>query len=146
MENARNKTQDYVINKHKSKNYFDRFTKMNIYSYTKDNKVYLGGKPAEIYSLFNGNTSGNKNKIKNNDNIPDEIVDQSTLQYYIILGIQDFYYNYYLPLEEKNKSLKEEIKMLHTMMKNSKKKNDERYDVLTKNLETLGKFVNNIKK
>ena len=50
MENLRNKTQN--LKNKKNKDYFNRFNKLNIYSYTRDNKIYLGAKPEEIYSLF----------------------------------------------------------------------------------------------
>ena len=146
MENIRNKS----INLSK-KNYFDRFTKLNVHSYTKSNdkKINLGCKPTEVYSLFNGNTSSIKKTLgKEQDYLhPEEItIDQSTLQYYVILAMQDFYQNYYIPIFEENKSLKEQITMLQTMMVNNKKKNDERFTVLTENLELLAQHINDIKK
>lgn len=136
MENLRNKTQENVINKQKTKEYLQRFTKLNVYSYTKpnDNKVYVGSKPTEVYSLFNGNTSSNKKAASKEFpeyTHPDEIVtDQSTLQYYIILALQDFYYNYYMPLSD-------ELARTQSMVNILKKKNDERFEVLTRNLEAL---------
>jgi hypothetical protein len=60
MDNLRNKTQ-YI--KNKNKNYFERFTKLNVYSYTSDQKINLECKPAEVISLFNANTSTQK-KLK----------------------------------------------------------------------------------
>ena len=49
MENIRNKSTNLS-----KKKYFDRFTKLNVYSYTKpnDKKINLGCKPTEVYSLF----------------------------------------------------------------------------------------------
>ena len=131
MENLRNKTQNLKDNKI-SKDYFNRFYKLNIYSYTKDNKIYLGAKPEEVYSLFSGNTSSIKKDIKDTM-LPQELtIDQSTLQYYMILALQDFYYNYHLPLYEE--------------LKRTKKKNDERFETIRVNLETMTKHINNIKK
>ena len=146
MENIRNKSAN--ISK---KKYFERFTKLNVYSYTKpnDKKINLGCKPTEIYSLFNGNTSSIKKTLNKEQSYihPEEVtVDQSTLQYYVILALQDFYHNYYIPLSEENIVLKEQISMMQTMMLNNKKKNDERFTVLTQNLEILAQYINDIKK
>ena len=145
MENIRNKSSN--LNK---KKYFDRFTKLNVYSYTKpnDKKINLGCKPTEVYSLFNGNTSSIKKILgKEQDYLhPDEVtIDQSALQYYVILALQDFYQNYYIPLSDENKGLKEHLSMLQTMMLNNKKKNDERFTVLTENLELLAQHINDKK-
>ena len=99
--------------------------------------------------MFNGNTSSIKKTIgKEQEYIhPEEVtIDQSALQYYVILALQDFYQSYYLPLSEENKALKEQITMLQTMMINNKKKNDERFIVLTENLELLAQHINDIKK
>lgn len=129
MENLRNKTQEYIINQKNAKDYFDRFTKLNVYSYTKpnDTKLYIGCKSTEVYSLFNGNTSSSKKTASKTDKTeyvnPESIViDQSSLQYYLILGLQDLYFNYYEPLAEENKTLKDNITMMQTMMINNKKK------------------------
>jgi hypothetical protein len=145
MENLRNKSQE--INK---KDYFKRFIKLNVFSYTKpnDNKIYIGAKPTEVFSLFKGNTNSTKKAINESNYVhPDDVfIDQSALQYYIILGLQDFYFNYYNSMLEENRTLKEEISKIQSMLKIFKKKNDERFDVLTKNLETLARHINNIKK
>ena len=91
MESLRNNTLENILNKHRIKDYFYRFTKLNVYSYTKsgDKKINLGCKPTEVYSLFNGNTSTNKRTIFKEEATtlhPDEvIVDQSTLQYLLYL-------------------------------------------------------------
>ena len=121
------------IRKKGKKDYFNRFVKLNIYSYTKgDKKIYLGAKPEEVFSLFNGNTSSIKKEIgKENNNIDDKSIDQSTLQYYLILALQDFYQNYYIPLAEDNKALKEDINMLQHILKDIKKKNNDRFDYIT---------------
>ena len=66
-------------------------------------------------------------------------IDQSTLQYYIILALQDFYFNYHLPLVEGNKGLKDK-------MNEMKKKNDKRFNIIKDNLEIMAKHINNIKK
>ena len=63
MVNLGNKTQN-LKDKKIAKDYFNRFNKLNIYSYTKDNKIYLGAKPEEVYSVFNGNTSRIKKDMK----------------------------------------------------------------------------------
>ena len=144
MENLRNKSQE--INK---KGFFKRFIKLNVFSYTKpnDNKIYIGAKPTEAFSLFNGNTNSIEKAINESNYVhPDDVViDQSALQYYIILGLQDFYCNYYNSIVEENRTLKEELSKIHSMLKNVKKKNDQRFDVLAKNLETLARHINNIK-
>ena len=131
MENIRNKTKNI-----KSKDYFKRFTKLNIYSFTKldDKKIYIGSKPDEVYSLFNGNTSSIKQEINikkliNNDELT---IDQSVLQYYMILALQDFHINYYLPLVEENINLKEDINELISLIKEVKQKNDKRIDFIIK--------------
>ena len=150
MQNIRNKSQ-HILNRRKEKKYFERFTKLNVYTYTKpnDKKINLGCKPTEVYSLFNGNTSSSKKALGKEENtsiLPEDVtIDQSTLQYYIILALQDFYHNYYIPLSEENNALKEELTMMRTMMINNKKKNDERFEVLAKNIETLGKVINHLK-
>ena len=137
MQNLRNKSQ------RKDKKYFERFTKLNVYTYTKlnDKKINLGCKPTEVYSLFNGNTSSSKKTLDKEDNTPilpeDVTIDQSTLQYYIILALQDFYHNYYMPLSEENQVLKEELTMMRTLLISNKKKNDERFEVLAKNIDTI---------
>ena len=137
MHNPRNKTS-YI--KNKKKDYFKRFTNLDIFSYIKDDRIYLGAKPEEVYALFNGNTSSIKKQPKSETrntlySAEGIAIDQSTLQYYMILGLQDFYYNYHLPLLEENKKL-------HARLDAIKKKNDERYEILTKNLEMLCKHVN----
>lgn len=133
MNNLRSKTE-YV--KSKQKNYMERFSKVNIGSYTKDGKIHIGCKPTELYSLFNGNTSSIKKSMKNDIQAqkPDDmqalaakqhdiVIDQSTLQYYIILGMQDMYYNYLLPLQNENKTLKD-------IFEKHKKKCNSRFDFL----------------
>ena len=60
-------------------------------------KINLGCKPTELYSLFNGNTSSIKKTLGKEQEYlhPEDItIDQSALQYYIILALQDFYQNY----------------------------------------------------
>ena len=60
MENIRNKANNIY-----PKDYFDRFTMLSVYSFTKpnDKKIYIEPKPDEIYSLFNRNTSSIKKEI-----------------------------------------------------------------------------------
>ena len=130
MENLKNKSQNL-----KSKDYFKRFTKLNIYSYTRpdDKKIYLGADPKEVYSLFNGNTSSDKKEIKKEikkeQTIPTNVtIDQSAIQYYIILALQDFYQNYHLPLVEENKALRDRLD-------NLKKKNDERFEFIINSMK-----------
>ena len=99
--------------------------------------------------MFNGNTSSIKKTLgKEQDHLhPDEVtIDQSASQYYLILALQDFYQNYYIPLSDENKGLKEQLSMLQTMIINNKKKNDERFRVLTENLEVIAEHINYIKK
>ena len=129
MENLRNKSRNI-----KSKDYFERFTKLNVYSFTKpnDKKIFIGPKPDEVYSLFNGNTSTIKQEINIKKLLKDDItIDQSTLQYYMILALQDFHSNYYLPLVEENNSLKADIDNLKSIIMDIKHKNDKRFEYLT---------------
>ena len=130
MENLKNKSQNL-----KSKDYFKRFTKLSIYSYTRtdDKKIYLGADPKEVYSLFNGNTSSDKKELKKEQHkehfIPTNVtIDQSAIQYYIILALQDFYQNYHLPLVEENKALRDKLD-------NLKKKNDERFEFIINSMK-----------
>ena len=89
----------------KEKNYLDRFIRLNVYSHMRDNRPCLKIKPEEIYEVFKGNASGKDAHI----------IDQSALQYYMILGLQDFYQNHFLPLRDENITLKEEVKKLSTI-------------------------------
>ena len=58
-------------------------------------------------------------------NNKDEInIDQSTLQYYMILALQDFHSNYYQPLVEENKSLKADIDNLKSIIMEIKLDNE----------------------
>jgi len=103
-------------------------------------KINLGCKPADVFSLFNGNTSTQKKTKDEVMIIQDDVkIDQSTLQYYIILALQDFYFNYHLSLVEENKVLLDKINLM-------KKKNDDRFRILKENLEVITQHVNNIKK
>ena len=54
----------------KEKKYLDRFNRLNVYSYIKDNKVHLGIKPEEVYELFNGNACGEKKGKDDKENKP----------------------------------------------------------------------------
>ena len=123
MHSPRNKSKRL-----KEKNYLDRFNKLSVYSYIRDNKIYLGVKPEDVYELF-FNVCGR---------VADKgicSVDQSALQYYMIIGLQDFYQNHYLPLRDENIVLKEELDKTQTMLMNLKKKNDERFEIIMKHLE-----------
>jgi len=63
----------------KEKNYLDRFNKLSVYSYVRNDKICLGVKPEEVSKLFS-NACGRERCS----------VDQSAMQYYMILGLQDF--------------------------------------------------------
>ena len=97
----------------KEKNYLERFNKLSVYSYVRNDKVCLGVKPEEISELFYHACGRERCSI-----------DQSVIQYYMILGLQDFYQNHFLPLRG---MMKEELEKTQTMLINLKKKNDERY-------------------
>ena len=86
----------------KEKKYLDRFNKLNVSPYIRDNKVHLGIKPEVAYELFNGNAYGEKKRKDDNKENRATTVDQSALQYYIVLGLQDFYQNHFLPLRDEN--------------------------------------------
>jgi len=53
----------------------------------------------------------------------------------MILGLQDFYQNHFLPMRDENIVLKEELDKTQTMSMNLKKKNDERFEIIMKHLE-----------
>ena len=112
----------------KEKKYFDRFNKLNVYSYVRDNKIYLGVKPEEVFELFS-NACGRVTDKGEKPGYPCS-VDQSALQYYMILELQDFYQNHFLPLRDENIVLKEELEKTQTMLMNLKKKNDERFEFI----------------
>ena len=69
-------------------------------------------------------------------------IDQSTLQFYMILGMQDFYQNYHLPMKDEIISLREELDKTQSMLMNYKKKNDERFDIIMKHLEVITERIN----
>ena len=69
-------------------------------------------------------------------------IDQSALQYYMILGRQDFYQNCYLPLRDENITSKEELDKTQSMLMNYKKKNDERFDVIIEHIGALAAQMN----
>ena len=71
----------------KEKKYLERFSKLNIYSFIENEKVSLGVKPEELNELFSNACGKGIHSIN-----------QSTLQYYMILGLQDFYQNHFLRL------------------------------------------------
>ena len=89
----------------------------------RDNKIYLGVKPEDVYELF----SNACERITGKGICS---VDQSALQYYMIIGLQDFYQNHYLPLRDENIVLKEELDKTQTMLMNLKKSNDERFEFI----------------
>ena len=76
----------------KEKNYFGRFNKLNVYSHVKDNKIHVGVTLRKYMRYLMVMHVGMRvaGGIKT--------IDQSTLQYYMILGMQDFHQNHYLPL------------------------------------------------
>ena len=90
----------------KEKNYFGRFNRLNVYSHVKDNKIHLGIRPEEVYEVFNGNACGIKKSIGEGNIEGITSIDQSSLQYYLILALQDFHQNYFLPLRDENIILK----------------------------------------
>ena len=88
MHSPRNKSKRL-----KEKKYFDRFNKLNVYSYVRDNKIYLGVMPENVYELFS-NACGRKKGIREDDSKDKKdqgsctsTIDQSALQYYMILGM-----------------------------------------------------------
>jgi len=120
----------------KEKKYLDRFIRLNVYSYMRDNRPCLRIKPEEVHEVFKGNASGKYAQL----------IDQSALQYYMILGLQDFYQNHFIPLRDENTPLKEELDKTQTMLMNYKKKNDERFGFLSglvmKQIEAITMQVN----
>ena len=108
----------------KEKKYLDRFIRLNVYSHMRDNRPCLKIKPEEIHEVFKGNASGKDAHI----------IDQSALQYYMILGLQDFYQNHFLPLRDEVVTLKDEVSKTQIMLMNYKKKNDERFEFVMKTL------------
>ena len=61
----------------KEKKCLERFNKLNIYSFIENDKVFLGIKPEELNELFS-NACGKRERPG---------INQSTLQYYIILEL-----------------------------------------------------------
>ncbi len=120
MENLTNKS------KQKNKKSFERFVNLDVYSYTKpnDKKIFLGIKPE---TMNFPNAGSEKNEIGKKPQ-PTTSVDQSALQYYLILALQDFHENFYKPLVEENQKLKE-------CLARTKKKNDERFEYLLKKIK-----------
>ena len=108
-----------------------------MYFHVKDNKIHVGVKSEEVYEIFNGNACGNKKSIGDGMSGEPNSIDQSTLQYYMILGMQDFHQNHYLPLRDEIIVMKEELEKTQTMLMNYEKKNDERFDVIMKHLEIM---------
>ena len=64
------------------------------------------------------------------------------MQYYMILGLQDFYQNHFIPLRDENITLKEELEKTQTMLMNLKKKNDERFEITMGHLSVIAERVN----
>ena len=69
----------------------------------------------------------------------------------MILGLQDFYQNHFLPLRDEVKklstnsfpiTLKEELDKTQTMLMNYKRKNDERFELIMKYIEAITMQVN----
>ena len=116
----------------KEKKYLDRFIRLNVCSYMKDNRPCLRIKPEEILEVFKGNASGKDGQL----------IDQSALQYYMILGLQDFYQNHFIPLRDENITLKDEVNKTQIMLMNYKKKNDERFEVITRHMEVMAERMN----
>ena len=52
----------------------------------------------------------------------------------MILGLQDFYQNHFLPLRDDVVTLKDEVSKTQIMLMNYKKKNDERFEFVMKTL------------
>ena len=102
----------------KEKKYFDRFNKLNVYSYIRDNLPWS----QTVYGLFSDACGRVADKGICS-------VDQSALQYYMIFGLQDFYQNHFLLLWDENIVLKEELDKTQTMLMNLKK-NDERFEFI----------------
>ena len=116
----------------KEKKYLDRFIRLNVYSHMKDNRPCLKIKPEEILEVFKGNASGKDGQL----------IDQSALQYYMILGLQDFYQNHFIPLRDEVVTLKDELDKTQIMLMNYKKKNDERFEHVMKHIEVLAERMN----
>ena len=111
----------------KEKKYLDRFIRLNVYSIERNNRSCHRIKPEEIHEIFKGNASSNDGQL----------IDQSAFQYYMILGLQDFYQNHYLPLKEEVEKLSTislSVNKTQTMLMNYKKKNDERFEFVMKTL------------
>ena len=60
----------------------------------------------------------------------------------MILGLQDFYQNHFIPLRDENITLKEEVNKTQTMLMNLKKKNDERFDIIMNHLMLITERIN----
>ena len=60
----------------------------------------------------------------------------------MILGLQDFYQNHFIPLRDEVVTLKDELDKTQIMLMNYKKKNDERFEHVMKHIEVLAERVN----
>jgi len=126
----------------KEKKYLERFNRLNIYSFIENDKVSLGVKPEELNELFS-NACGKRERPGNeNLNTSTFTINQSTMQYHMILDLQDFYQNHFIPQRDENITLKEEVKKSQTMLMNLKKKNDERFDLIMNHLMLITERVN----
>ena len=130
-ENLRSKS-DYVLNKD-FKNYYDRILNTGVFSYALKSEntktINIGASPESLFDMYNQNTSLIKKLLgKTGDEVKrlhsdlyckicteDSYcgicrlklfkVDYETMLWYLILGLQDFNQNYYLPLLRRVKDM-----------------------------------------
>ena len=103
MKEPRNKSKRL-----KEKKYLERFNRLCVYSYIRNNKICLGVKPEEVSELFSNACGKEREKGEKPGYL--RFIDQSAMQYYMILGLQDFYQNHFLPLRDENITLRKNWK------------------------------------
>ena len=130
-ENLRCKS-DYVLNKD-FKNYFDRIINTEVFSYTLKNQdskiINVGASPESLFNKFNQNTSFIKKSLSRSGDDVKKLhsdpnctlcsennycgmcrnkmyeIDYETMFWYLVLGLQDFNQNHYLPLLQRVQGL-----------------------------------------
>lgn len=135
-ENLRSKS-DYVLNKD-FKNYYDRILNTDVYSYTLKNddtkKINIGASPESLFNMYNQNTSFIKKSLSRTGDDVKKLhsdpycelctedsycgicrnklfqIDYKTMFWYLVLGIQDYNQNYYLPLLQRVQELENKSK------------------------------------
>ena len=79
--------------------------------------------------------SRKKSALKKKISHDELTIDQTVLQYWMILALQDSHTNYYLPSVKENRNLKADINELISLIKEVKQKNDKIFDFIINKLK-----------